>query len=293
MRRIKFTLEYLLVISFLAIIRRVPLRMASGFGGWFARSIGVRMRRSTLAESQLRTHLPQLTDTERRDVMVAMWDNLGRVIAEYPHLMAGHLDTHIEIIGREHVDAVIASGKSALFISGHFGNWELAPKTIQLCGLPLHLVYRPPNNPLTDRIIDRIRRSYTLGHYGKGAEGAKGVLAAIRRHESIGILIDQKDNTGVAVPFLGAPAMTSPSPAKLALKYGLPVIPVRAERISGHHFRVTIYPPLAVPEPQADAQQREITYLTQMNAVISGWIEEAPAQWFWLHRRWPKLVKIG
>jgi len=291
MRRVRFYIEYLIITAFMWAIRRVPLGYASQFGGWLARSVGMRMKRGNVATAQIATHLPELNAGEREQVAAQMWENLGRVIAEYPHMIDGNLDAHITILGREQVEAAKASGKSALFISGHFGNWELAPKALALCGLPLHLVYRPPNNPWADKVIDQIRKHYTLGHYGKGADGAKGVLAAIKRGESIGMLIDQKDNTGMAIPFLNAPAMTSVSAAKMALKYDLPVIPVRAERISGHQFRVTIYPPLTPPADADDAQAREIAYMTQMNNVISGWIREAPAQWFWLHRRWPKLVK--
>lgn len=288
MKRLKFFIEAIILHLFYGMLRLIPLQASSALGGWLGRTLGMRIKRTRIAAAQMAAHLPPHSEAEREEMLQQMWDHLGRVIAEYTHLARGALDSHVTIEGAEQVQRVIASGKPALFISGHFGHWELAPKSIAMCGLPLHLVYRPPNNPLADGIIHRIRSAYTIGHYGKGADGARGVLGAIRRGESIGMLIDQKDNTGASIPFLGAPAMTMLSAAKLALKYNLPVIPVRAERTAGTEFHVTIYPPLTPPDASLQGEAREIAYMTTMNEVISSWIREKPSQWFWLHRRWPK-----
>jgi KDO2-lipid IV(A) lauroyltransferase len=284
----KHYLEYILARGFWGLMGILPMRIASHFGAWLGGTIGPHIKRSNLALAQMAQHLPQLSIAEREAALLAMWRHLGRMLTEYPHLAAGHLDVKISISGQEHMRKVQQSGKPALFVSGHFGHWELVPKALAMCGMPLHIVYRPPNNKLVDKLIHKIRTSYTLGHYGKGSDGAKGILAAIKRGESVAMLVDQKDNTGAPIPFLGSDAMTMLSAAKLALKYKLPIIPVRALRLEGCNFHIDLSAPLPLPPENLSNAEREIALMTQINQLLGDWIRAAPGQWFWLHRRWPK-----
>jgi KDO2-lipid IV(A) lauroyltransferase len=101
------------------------------------------------------------------------------------------------------------------------------------------------------------------------------------------MLVDQKMNDGIAVPFLGRPAMTAPAVARFALKYRCPVIPARVQRVKGAHFRMTFYPPLDLPN-SGDVKADTLAMMTAVNDLIGSWIREAPGQWLWLHRRWPE-----
>ena len=289
-QRARFLLEYVVVASFVFIVGLLPARTASNVGGWLGRTIGMRIKRTEIARQQMATHLPDTTPEQRETYLLEMWDHLGRVFCEYPHLASGALDNWVEIHGQEHLEAAKAQGKPIMCISGHIGSWEMAPKAMALAGLKLHLVYRPPNNPYIDAMIHRIRSCYTHGHYGKGTDGAKGTLAAIKAGESVGMLFDQKDNMGEPIPFLEADAMTMVSGAKLALKSGVVMLPMRALRVNGTHFRMDIFPALEIPkrENSASTDAQEIVLTTQINAMLSDWVRENPGQWFWLHRRWPK-----
>lgn len=286
LRQLQHFAEYAIVWCFFQLVGLLPPVSASNFGGWLGRSIGPYVKRTKMATRLMEQHLLELTDKERSHAIDAMWDHLGRILCEYPHLARGALDTFITIEGSEHIEACIVSGKPAMIFSGHIGNWEIIPKATSLCGLKLHIVYRPPNNPLIDRLIDTVRMAYSLGHYSKGKEGARGSLRAISKGESIAILVDQKDNDGMLVPFLGTPAMTMTSAAKIAIKHRLCIIPARAIRVHGHHHRIIYDPPLALPEGDDEAAVLALTQ--QFNDIISAWIREIPSQWFWLHRRWPK-----
>jgi KDO2-lipid IV(A) lauroyltransferase len=158
--------------------------------------------------------------------------------------------------------------------------------TAHLLGLQLHVVYRQANNLLVDRLIQDMRRDLALGTIAKGSAGAREIVRLLREGDSIGMLVDQKMNDGIAVPFFGRDAMTAPAPAQLALRYDLPLIPVRCERLDGACFRVSFHPPLALP---ADMPRQEaIRALTaQINTALEEWIRTRPGQWLWLHRRWP------
>lgn len=279
-------LEYAIVWVFYQTVGLLPPITASNFGGWLGRTIGPHIKRTRMAERLMEKHLPEMSAGQRAASITEMWDNLGRIICEYPHLARGSLDTFITVEGSEHLQAAIDSGEATMIFTGHIGNWEMVPKACDIGGLRLHVVYRPPNNPLIDTLIDRVRMRYSHGHYGKGKEGARGTLRAAAKGESILILVDQKDNEGALLPFLGEPAMTMTSAAKLALKYRLKVIPARPIREHKHRCRMVYYPALTLPEGDDDAAMLALT--RQFNDIIGTWVKERPGQWFWLHRRWPK-----
>jgi KDO2-lipid IV(A) lauroyltransferase len=261
-------LEALGVAAVLGLFRLLPLDLASATGGWLCRRFGPFVPVSRYAERNLRRAFPEKTDAEIRSILVAMWENLGRVFGEYPHLARFRLyepESRVEVVGAEHVDRLREDGKTGIFFSAHIGNWELASLGATQRGLPLTRIYRAPNNPL------------------KGAEGARRALAVMRAGGHLGMLVDQKMNDGIAAPFFGRPAMTAPALAQLALKFDCPVVPAKVERLEGCHFRLTIYPPLAV---EKSGERDVLALMTRVNSIIEGWIRERPEQWLWLHRRW-------
>ena len=101
------------------------------------------------------------------------------------------------------------------------------------------------------------------------------------------MLVDQKMNDGISVPFLGRQAMTAPALAELALKYGCPIVPARVERLNGAHFRLTFYPPMEIPN-SGDKQTDTLSIMTVVNQQLGNWIMERPEQWVWVHNRWPE-----
>ena len=290
-KRCQFAVEYALVAAFSFVVGLLPARTASNFGGWLGRTIGKRIKRTRLALKQMETHLPNSTEAERAQYAEEMWDNLGRILCEYPHLAKGNLNDWVELHGKEHFDTAKATGRPIMIISGHIGSWEIiAVMMAQKANEKLHLVYRPPNNPYIDGYIHHVRSAFTLGHYSKGTDAAKGTLGAFRKGETIGMLIDQKDNVGAPVRFLEADAMTMLSGAKLAKKANAIILPVRAMRVNGTHFRGEIFPPLELPDAASypDAEAHEIGIMQKMNDILGDWVRETPGQWFWVHRRWPK-----
>ena len=139
-----------------------------------------------------------------------------------------------------------------------------------------------------DRLISRIRGRYiTENAIAKGASGAREMVRRVRDGGYTAMLVDQKMNDGIAVPFFGRDAMTAPALAQLAFKYDLPVWPVRTERLAGCRFRVTIFPKLELP--RSDDMSSDVAETMHMvNTLLESWIRERPGQWLWLHNRWPK-----
>lgn len=271
------------------LFRLLPVEWASAAGGFLARSLGPRVAISRRARKNLKAALPALDDAAIERTIRGMWDNLGRVVGEYAHLGAYRVyepGGRIEIVGAENIRAQGADGKRAIFFSGHFGNWEVATLAVTQAGLEVAEIYRAANNPLVDRIINDARSVVGSELVPKGAVAARRALAAMQEHRHIAMLVDQKMNDGIAVPFFGRDAMTAPALARLARRYGCTVVPVRIERLGGAHFRLVCEPPLAVPVT-ADAAADVLALMTAVNATIERWVRARPEQWLWVHRRWP------
>jgi KDO2-lipid IV(A) lauroyltransferase len=289
-KQFRYAIEYLLVRGLFGLFGFLSLDRASALGGWIGRTFGPRLAITKRARDNLARALPELSEDAREQVVHDMWDNLGRMLGEYPHLGEIRLygdDSHVEVVGVEHIDRLREDGIGGIFFSGHIGNWEIASLGATRRGVELVHIYRAANNPWVEQLIQKIRAPIGGEHHAKSVRGARNMLVALKRGEHLGLLVDQKYNEGIAVPFFGRDAMTAPALAELALKFQVPVVPARVERLGGARFRLTISPPLDIPDtrdPKADIRAT----MVRVNALFEDWIRERPGEWLWLHRRWPK-----
>jgi Kdo2-lipid IVA lauroyltransferase/acyltransferase len=266
----------------------LPLDWSSAIGGALAHTVGPWLGISNRAQLNLSRALPALSDAEIARIVRAMWDNLGRVAAEYPHLRkirifepGGRVETH----GFEHIDRAVATGRRMIIFSGHIANWEIGMLAAVQYGISVAQIYRAANNPLVDRMITRFR-----GGGGelipKGAVAARRAIAVLRSGAHLTLLADQKMNDGIPVPFFGRLAMTTSALASLALRFDCDVLPARVERLRGARFRLTVFP--ALPLPRSGDHRADIaTLMAKVNQTLEAWIRDRPEEWFWVHRRWP------
>jgi KDO2-lipid IV(A) lauroyltransferase len=275
---------------FMGIFRLLGIDAASALGGFIGRHVFYRITPVVdRARENLRAAYPEMPRPEMESIIREMCDNLGRTVAEYPHLdklTVTGANPRLEISGKEHAEAAIAAGKGLMFISGHFANWEAMPVTATALGYESALVYRPPNNPYVDRYISRMRASAgPKTQISKGAQGTRKIFTTLRRGLAILMLVDQKTEQGVAAPFFGRDAMTTPAPAALALKLGAALLPTSNERLKGARFRMRIRPPIAfTPSGDHDADIAALT--KKINEALEDCVRARPSQWLWIHRRW-------
>ena len=206
-----------------------------------------------------------------------MWDDLGRVAAEYPHLQRVGVfpnDRRVEVCGLEHIESALARSRRMILFSGHLANWEISPLAAGQYEIDGGLIYRTPNNPFVDRMILKCR-GWPGEVIPKEAVGRRGV-SALRRRAHLLILADQKLDEGIPVPFFGRPAITAPTVALLGLRFDCDVLPARVERLKGARFRLTIEPPLQLPNTRNRAA--DVATLTgSVNETFERWIRERPA----------------
>lgn len=286
-RQIVWLLEAAIAYVLYAVLAAIPAAIGSALLGGIFRKIGPLLAVSNVARTNLRNALPDLTPERTEQIVAEVWENVGRVAAEFPHIDS-IIRHNVEVVGAEHCHALRDDNRPGLFISAHFGNWELAGAQVCHEGLPITLVYRAANNPWVERLYQKGRTASAFGgQIAKGSQGARQALDVLRKGGHLGMLVDQKMNDGIAVPFFGQDAMTAPAVARMALKYKCPVVPTRVQRLHGTQFRITFYPPLTLPDT-GNTQADTLTLMTTINGIIESWITESPGHWLWLHRRWPK-----
>lgn len=284
MRKIIHLFEAALLLLLFGFLRLLPLDMASALGGFLGRSVGPLFSAHKTAIKNLATVFPEKSDSERAQILLRMWDNLGRVAAELPHLPTQKLLHRATLYGLENLPT---KEVPSLFFSGHIGNWEMLPGIPYHQGAGITIVYRHANNLYVDAIISKLRSSQCNNMVAKGPRGAFKLAKVIKNKESICMLVDQKMNDGISVPLFGREAMTAPAIAQLSLRYNLPIIPARVVRKKGANFDVHIYPPL-VYEKTGDDEKDIMMLMLRINGLLESWIREYPEQWFWVHKRWPK-----
>lgn len=282
MKQVRYLVEAFVLLLFYGLCDVLPTVTASNIGGWIGRTVGPKLAASRKARKNLRDSMPEFSDSEVENYITDMWDNLGRVIAEYPHL-AKIGEHRVTLQGQDFIKAAINQNRPVILFGAHLANWEvMAPAAYSQLGIKLGLVYRAPNNPFSDKLLDYARSLHgTLETLPKSKAGTRRLVQTLRSGNSVGILIDQKYNEGVPVAFLGRPAMTSPAFVQLARKYNAVLIPFRCVREPDCRFIVTFEEPMAIPETDLPAME-------QAHDILESWIAARPGQWMWLHRRWGK-----
>ena len=211
-------------------------------------------------------------------------------MGEYPHIDRITRDPgrgRVEVAGMEHLARLRDKPAAAILFSGHLANWEVIGHSLKKLGLPYAQVYRAPNNPFIERMMHRVRRMEADDVVPKGAAGARKAIGVLRAGRQLGVLVDQKMNDGIAVPFFGRAAMTAPAMAQLSIRFGCPVVPVRLERLGGCRFRLSFHAPFEFTD-SGDRETDVLAAMTRVNGLLESWIRDRPDQWLWLHRRWPE-----
>lgn len=273
---------------FSLVFRLMPVDAASAAGAALLTLIGPLSPAHRTARRNIAIAFPDLPEPERAALLRAQWRNVGRLFAEFPltHRLTPS-SRRVEIVGGERLAAIAREHRPAVLISGHFSNWEIMAAAIVHLGVDCQITYRAANNPGIDRRIMEARRRYGVKLLAaKGGDGSREILEAMKTGQSVALLNDQKFNGGVAAPFFGRTVHTAPGPTRMALRFDAPMIPLSVQRTRGARFRVVVHEPLAflrTGDRAADIRAG----VEAVNAFMEARVRERPAEWFWVHKRWP------
>jgi len=284
---IKHRLEWYGVRFFYWTFRKLGRQKASQFGGWLAQKVGPLLGVHKMARANMKRALPELDDAAIDRNLDMMWSNLGKNIGELAYINDIIADpTALEVVGQEYLDEQVKSGKGAFYAAGHFGPWELGAAISYFSEPHTVSIYRVANNPLVEEFFQSRRENPNLAFVPKGVVGARAILRVLREKGKVVMMNDQKNNTGISVPFFGRGAMTAPAVAEIAYKKDVPIYPMRLDRLGDGKYRFTVYPALDAPK-SGDHKADVFAMLKLINETYEDWIRERPDHWFWVHNRWP------
>lgn len=286
--RFAWRLEALAFDGAAALARAFPVEKVSDFGSWFFRKVGPLTSAHRVAEINLRIVFPEAPDAEIARLLDAQWGELGRWFAEFSILDRIVTDPgRITVEGAERLAEIAAGAGPVVFISGHFSNFEVMAAAILQSGVKCQITYRAMNNPHVDERVRQSRFRYGVRLFApKGLDGARELMRALSRGESVALMNDQKFNGGVAAPFFGLTAHTAPGPSTFALKYGAPLQPMSVQRTGKARYKVIVHQPIHLTDT-GDRDADIAAGVRQVNAFIEDRVRARPTEWFWVHKRWP------
>jgi KDO2-lipid IV(A) lauroyltransferase len=284
-------LEYAVVWTLVKLLGALPRTAARAVGaGVSAVAYRLMTRLRNTGQRNLELAFPEKPAAEREQILRRLYRNLGWLLGEFcemPKYTRENTQGFLRSEGLEHYLAARERGKGVLIVTGHLGAWELSSFYHSLMGYPMSIVIRRLDNARVDRLVNAIRCLHGNRVLHKD-DFARGLLAAMRQGETVGILMDTNMTPpqGVFVPFFGRPACTASGLARVALKTGAAVLPgfmvwEEAERKYVLRFGEEI-PVIATGDDEADAMANTARF----TAVIEEWVRRYPEQWLWVHRRW-------
>ena len=288
-RALAYPLQGAVIYAAYFIARMMSIETASVAGSVLFRTFGPHMKVDAIARRNLRRAFPDIDDAELDRIVRGMWDNLGRGAGECAHLDRLTIDgpdARIEVVNGEILERLREDGQPGILFAAHLTNWEVGCIVPTQFDMPVGQIYRSANNPIINGLFRRMRSCIAGPRIPKGRDGARQALLWMRDGGHLAFMIDQKLNEGMPIPFFGRDAMTPTAPARLALRFRCPVVPSQVERLPGVRFRITVFPPLDLPDTGDSVKDTQLL-LTEMTGIVEGWIRERPEQWFWVHRRWP------
>lgn len=283
-----------LIAWILAALRYFPAKMGINFFAVVAKTIGPLVPRHQVALNNLKLAYPEKTEQERRAIAIEMWENMGRLFAEYVFLdQVFDFDPHaekagvVEVAGIEIFERLRSEKKPHIFFTAHTGNFELLPICAATFDLNVTALFRPPNNPYIAKRVLKARRT-NMGHLVPSKAGAAWALAGkLAQGENVGMLVDQKFRRGIDSTFFGKAVKTNSLLVKLARQYDCDVYPARCIRLPNGRYRLELYERMDLPRDKNGEIDMNKT-IQKLNDTVETWVREYPGQWMWFHKRWDK-----
>jgi Kdo2-lipid IVA lauroyltransferase/acyltransferase len=282
-------LEYIAIRSVVSLLKLIPFRSASDFGGMLGRlgyRVGIRAR---VVEAQIRFAFPEFSDADVQRIARESYDNLGRTSIEAAMMekceRKAMVDLFEAIDGWEHIDAALAQGRGALLVTGHLGNWEVGGACIAAKGTQVDAIARHMSNRLFERYLTEVREQNGL-RIVFDEQAVRQMPRSLRENRIVGSLVDQ----GVAglassfVPFFGRLAKTPRGPAVFMQRLKVPMVFAVAVRQASRKYRLIIEP---IASTDTGDREADITAIVaDFTARLEHWVRQYPGQYFWQHRRW-------
>ena len=282
MKIMKYLFQSIIIYLFFIIGKIIGIKLSRSLFGYLFKKVGPLFKSKKVIKKNLE-NLKNLSEEEKKNIIFKMWESYGIVFIEYIFLNKFRQEKDlINIEGKEILDDIIKSNKPAIFVSGHFSNFELMSLSMTKSGLKLATIYRPLNNFFLNPFMEYLRRKFVCqNQIKKGVNGVREAIDFVKKNYSIALMVDQRVSEGEKINFFGKPALTTTLPAQIAIKYDLPIIPVFIKRDKDNSFTIRFFKKIV----HTDFKDKlELTL--RLNQIIEQLIVENPHEWIWTHNRW-------
>jgi KDO2-lipid IV(A) lauroyltransferase len=283
-----------LAVGLLKLLRLIPYDRCADGAAWVARTFGPLLREHRIGRTQLAAAFPEKSPAEIERILKGVWDNLGRVVADFAHLdrlmadaVAPNKPSRLDFSDRtaEIYIELANDGKPALVFAAHYGNWEMPAMCARYTGLDSAALYRGPNIEAVERWVEETRGPVMGELIATGLDAPMKLSTALGRGAHVGMLVDQYYVRGVEVTFFGRKTMANPLIARLAQHFDCPIHGTRITRLPGNKFWGEVTEEIAPARDATGAIDIQGT-MQRITDVVEAWVREHPEQWLWLHRRW-------
>jgi len=284
MKKIVYFIEFILIKVLFIFFKIIGYKYSSNLGFLIGKIIGPIFRSKKLILKNLqKANLQKQNNLEK--IASDVLGNYGRIFAEYVHLKKfrnDKLEKYISIEGLEHLKNLKKMKKRAVFVSGHFNNFELMAMQIEKAGIELATIYRPLNNFLLNKTMEQIRtENICKNQIKKGRAGSREIIKNLIKGKSIAIMIDQRVREGIKIDFFNNQATTTTIPAQLIKKYNCELVPVYIERRKNNYFKMFVSKPIKI-----DKNKSVLEITKFLNNLLERMILRNIDQWIWTHNRW-------
>jgi KDO2-lipid IV(A) lauroyltransferase len=289
--RLRYRLEYMAAWPFIKVLGLLPRFLSRAVGislAWTVYLLHGRLRKVGMRNLELA--FPKKSRSERARILRGEFTSLGRQLAEvcqFPRYTLENVGQVVVYDGFENFERAFARGKGVLFLTAHFGGWELSAFFHSMHGHWMHVVMRPMDNLYLNHLIRQYRTMHGNSTVDKD-DFVRGLLGAMKKGEVVGILMDTNMTPpqGVFVDFFGIPACTASGLARIALRTDAAVVPTFTiwDPVL-RKYRLRFDPALEVirtGDDEADAIANTQLFTTR----IEEYVRRYPEQWLWVHRRW-------
>ena len=284
MKTLAYFLEFILIKILFILFQLIGYRLSSNLGFFIGKTIGPIFRsKKMIIENLKKANIKNLTNPS--NIASNVLGNYGRIFAEYVYLKKfrnNQLKKYVSIDGLENLKNLKKHKKKAVFISGHFNNFELMAMEIDKAGIDLATIYRPLNNIFLNKTMEKIReKNICKNQIKKGRAGSREIIKNLIEGKSIALMIDQRVREGEKVKFFNNLATTTTIPAQLIKKYDCELMPIYIERMKSNYFKIYISKPIKISKTKSILEITEF-----LNQVLEKMILKNIDQWIWTHDRW-------
>ena len=282
-KKINYFFQAIIIYIFFLIARLCGIKASRNIFSFLFSKLGPFFKSEKVIKKNIQIFNRNLSESEKAEIIKDMWRNYGKTFIEYIFLDTfKKSNSYVEIKGDQILSKLINENKTAIFISGHFANFELMSMEISKKSIPLATIYRPLNNFFLNPFMEYLRKKFICkNQIKKGINGVREAINFLKNKNSIALMIDQRVSEGEKVNLFGQPALTTTLPAQLAIKYNLKIIPVFIKRTKNDNFEIEFQEEL---NPKNFEDKIQITQ--ELNKILEKMILKNPNQWIWTHNRW-------